>query len=231
MANLPTTAEIYKMESKSLFFAAELLDKEVWKEDSDEFKLFKKYDPKDMVKVAEWDDEKGNFKYLKPDTISVVEISGAEYRRNFSALKAFTSYNKLSEEAQKRVNLEFWGQETRPEKGTKEFTAGKEKIKKAVNVIGGEDVARPADTGKPPVVGKNSMSSLKLQVDDMLAQLEAPADKGTKTLADLGLPDSIRDAVESARLQVAGVSADAPAPKLAFKVAKTETSKTPSVAA
>ena len=136
---VPPTAALYKMESTSLYFAAAFLDKGIWKEDGDEFALFTLYDPKAAVRVAPYDRVKKDF-----NLEAVTEISGAEYRRAVATLKAFASYSKLDAEAQRRIDLELFGQETRPAKGTGKHSAGVEKIGKAVEIINGEIVARPA---------------------------------------------------------------------------------------
>ncbi len=92
----------------------------------------------------------------------------------------------------------------------------------------------PVPVEKPPIFEKSGDMSMfnDETLDKLVAEVErATAARNSKMRADLGLPDHIGDALSSANLQVSGVSMNTPAPKLAFKTAKVEKTKEPSLVA
>jgi hypothetical protein len=132
-----TEAEIYKMDSISKDFVIDLFSAGVWKKDHDEYRLFTHFEPNASVRIANYDRIKAKF------TSEVTDITGAEYRRALVTAKAFGNYNKLDDEGKKRVNMEFFGQETRPERGSEKHKFAGERLKVALAVVGGEVFTRP----------------------------------------------------------------------------------------
>jgi len=126
-------AEIYKMESGSKDFVIDLIAAGIWTKDCEQYQQFKKYDPTAKLNIPRWDET--TKKYKVDDTFS---ITGAEYRRALSAAKAFSNYSKLDDDAQKRVNVELFGQEDKPEKGTEKYDAGIDRVRYLLHVISGE---------------------------------------------------------------------------------------------
>jgi hypothetical protein len=177
-------------------------------------------------------------------------IDGAEYRYNLALMRGFGGYKKLDAEAQKLVNKEIFGQETRPSKDSQAFVDGLHKCLEIQRIIGSEYAARPLATddkskenqpmNSKPVTEKPANNPMKndgstsmiLDEDTFYAMFDMPeAPKPTKTLSELGLPESIRNALDAANFKPANISADAPATRLAFKAAVTEgTKKTTQVA-
>lgn len=136
-----TDTEMYKMESGTKDFIIDLIAAGVWTKDSDEFKQFNKYDPKAKLNIPKYNEKKEDFEK------ETFPLTGAEYRRILVSAKAFASYNELDKDGQKRVNMEFFGQETKPERGTTKYNAGIDKAKNLIYIILGEGlVAAPKST-------------------------------------------------------------------------------------
>jgi len=135
-------AQIKKMESGTEGFVNDLIAAGVWTKDCDEYKQFNKYESKAKLNIPKFDTKAK--KYVEGDT---APITGAEYRRALASVRAYANANKLGNEGKKRVNMEFFGQETRPERGTDKYNAGIDRIKNLLYMIAGEAViaGAPAD--------------------------------------------------------------------------------------
>ncbi len=135
-----TEAQIDRTESETKDYVIDLMAAHIWTKDSDEYRQFRRYGARDTVRIATYDSENRRF------TDNVTEITGAEYRRAFVTARAFASYARLDTEAQERINMEIYGQRTRPERGTDAYNRGRDKIATLASIISGEHHARPAQT-------------------------------------------------------------------------------------
>lgn len=205
---------------------------------------FANYRPDDSVKMAKWDAGKKDY------TNEIYTISGAEYRYNLALMRGYGNYKALDAETQKLVNKEIFGQEIRPTKDQQAFVDGLHKCLEIQRIVGSEYAARPLapdDKSKEnqpmnskPVTEKPANNPMKndgstsmiIDKDTFYSMFDVPeAPKPTKTLSELGLPESIREALDAANFKPANISPDAPATRLAFKAAVTEgTKKTTQVA-
>lgn len=146
-----TDLEIYQMDSTAKDFAIDLIDARVWTKDSDEYRQFRRYAPKDTVRVAVYDIENRRFSDTR-----ATEMTGAEYRRALATARAIQAYARLDDDAKARINQEIYGQATVPERGTEAHTQGRRRIANLAGIIGGEAHARPAESSRPPMSSKDA---------------------------------------------------------------------------
>ncbi len=136
-----TDAEIYQIDTTAKDFAIDLIDARIWTKDSDEYRQFRRYAPRDTVRIAVYDTDNRRFFENR-----FTEITGAEYRRALATARAITSYARLDADGQARINQEIYGQATTPERGSDAHTRGRERIARIAGIVAGERQARPAET-------------------------------------------------------------------------------------
>lgn len=205
------TKEETSMNNTAKFLAKALMDAKAWdwdKQDMD-IETFAHYKPNASVQIVEYDYDNKKFSGTR------ALVSGAEYRHALTLVRAYGYYSDLSEDAQKLVNKELFGQETRPAESSPEFKAGLLKAYKKSHIIGGEILARRVVQApgqeKPPVSVK--MSSLPFTDAEMaiitteIEKENALKSSSVKTTRDLS--DTAKDAVSGMQHLISDADATA----------------------